>query len=167
MLADEGDKVEKGQPLAQWDPYTLPIITEKEGYADFVDMVEGVSMREATDEATGIVYKVVIDWKQQPRGADLRPRVSLRPKKDLQGGRSRQAREWARCALLHVGRRDPECRARPACEGGDILARIPRESSKTRDITGGLPRVAELFEARRPKDHADHRGHEWADRVRP
>jgi len=154
LLADEGDKVEKGQPLAQWDPYTLPIITEKEGYADFVDMVEGVSMREATDEATGIVYKVVIDWKQQPKGSDLRPRVSLRPKKSSKEGEvvklanGLDARYFMSVdAILNVEQGQH-------VQAGDILARIPRESSKTRDITGGLPRVAELFEARRPKDHA-------------
>jgi DNA-directed RNA polymerase subunit beta' len=154
LLADEGDKVEKGQPLAQWDPYTLPIITEKEGYIDYVDLVEGVSMREAADEATGIVYKVVIDWKQQPKGADLRPRVSLRPKKSSKQGEvvklanGMDARYFMSVdAILNV---EPGQHV----QAGDILARIPRESSKTRDITGGLPRVAELFEARRPKDHA-------------
>ncbi|MEP4380462.1 MAG: DNA-directed RNA polymerase subunit beta' [Alphaproteobacteria bacterium] len=154
LLADEGDQVEKGQPLAQWDPYTLPIITEKEGYIDYVDLVEGVSMREATDEATGIVYKVVIDWKQQPKGADLRPRVSLRPKKGSKQGdvvklaNGMDARYFMSVdAILNVEQGQH-------VQAGDILARIPRESSKTRDITGGLPRVAELFEARRPKDHA-------------
>ncbi|HCP01573.1 MAG TPA: DNA-directed RNA polymerase subunit beta', partial [Rhodospirillaceae bacterium] len=154
LLADEGDNVEKGQPLAQWDPYTLPIITEKEGYIDYVDLVEGVSMREAADEATGIVYKVVIDWKQQPKGADLRPRVSLRPKKNSKQGEivelanGMDARYFMSVdAILNV---EPGQHV----QAGDILARIPRESSKTRDITGGLPRVAELFEARRPKDHA-------------
>ena len=154
LLADEGDSVEKGQPLAQWDPYTLPIITEKEGYVDYVDLVEGVSVREATDEATGIVYKVVIDWKQQPRGADLRPRVSLRPKKGAKTGEvvklanGMDARYFMSVdAILNVEQGQH-------VQAGDILARIPRESSKTRDITGGLPRVAELFEARRPKDHA-------------
>ncbi|MBO21277.1 MAG: DNA-directed RNA polymerase subunit beta' [Rhodospirillaceae bacterium] len=154
LLADEGEKVEKGQPLAQWDPYTLPIITEKEGYIDYVDLVEGVSMREAADEATGIVYKVVIDWKQQPKGSDLRPRVSLRPKKSSKQGEvvklanGMDARYFMSVdAILNV---EPGQHV----QAGDILARIPRESSKTRDITGGLPRVAELFEARRPKDHA-------------
>ena len=154
LLADEGDTVEKGQPLAQWDPYTLPIITEKEGYADFVDMLEGVSVREATDEATGIVSKVVIDWKQQPRGTDLRPRVSLRPKKNSKEGEvvklanGLDARYFMSVdAILNVEQGQH-------VQAGDILARIPRESSKTRDITGGLPRVAELFEARKPKDFA-------------
>ncbi len=154
LLADDGDTVGRDSKLAQWDPYTLPIITEKEGYIDYVDLVEGMSMREATDEATGIVYKVVIDWKQQPKGADLRPRVSLRPKKSSKQGEvvklanGLDARYFMSVdAILNV---EPGQHV----QAGDILARIPRESSKTRDITGGLPRVAELFEARRPKDHA-------------
>jgi DNA-directed RNA polymerase subunit beta' len=154
LLADEGDSVEKGQPLAQWDPYTIPIITEKKGFVDYVDLVEGTSMREATDEATGIVYKVVVDWKQQPKGSELRPRISLRPKKASKAGEvvklanGMDARYFMSMdAILNV---DPG----QEVQAGDILARIPRESSKTRDITGGLPRVAELFEARRPKDHA-------------
>ncbi|MGE0254210.1 MAG: DNA-directed RNA polymerase subunit beta' [Alphaproteobacteria bacterium] len=154
LLVDEGQKVERGQTLATWDPYTLPIITEKEGYVDYVDLTEGVSMREVTDEATGISSKVVIDWKQQPRGTDLRPRVSLRPRADSKQGEvvklanGLDARYFMSVdAILNV---EPGQHV----QAGDILARIPRESSKTRDITGGLPRVAELFEARRPKDHA-------------
>ncbi|MDH3737972.1 MAG: DNA-directed RNA polymerase subunit beta', partial [Alphaproteobacteria bacterium] len=154
LLADDGATVEKGQTLATWDPYTLPIITEKEGYADYVDLVEGVSVREVLDEATGITSKVVIDWKQQPRGADLRPRISLRPKKSSKQGdvvklaNGMDARYFMSVdAILNVEQGQ-------IVQAGDIVARIPRESSKTRDITGGLPRVAELFEARRPKDHA-------------
>ncbi|MCZ6454573.1 MAG: DNA-directed RNA polymerase subunit beta' [Alphaproteobacteria bacterium] len=154
LLADDGATVEKGQTLATWDPYTLPIITEKEGYADYVDLVEGVSMRELLDEATGITSTVVIDWKQQPRGADLRPRISLRPKKNSKQGEvvklanGMDARYFMSVdAILNVEQGQH-------IQAGDIVARIPRESSKTRDITGGLPRVAELFEARRPKDHA-------------
>mgnify|MGYP006171221439 CR=1 FL=1 len=154
LLADDGATVEKGQTLVTWDPYTLPIITEKEGYVDYVDLVEGVSVREFLDEATGITSKVVIDWKQQPRGADLRPRITLRPKKNSKQGEvvtlenGMEARYFmSHDAILNVEQSQ-------LVQAGDIIARIPRESSKTRDITGGLPRVAELFEARRPKDHA-------------
>ncbi|MFI4989029.1 MAG: DNA-directed RNA polymerase subunit beta', partial [Alphaproteobacteria bacterium] len=78
LLADEGSVVTKGQRLAEWDPYTIPIITERDGIAHYVDLIEGISMREVMDEATGISSKVVIDWKQQPRGGDLRPRITLR-----------------------------------------------------------------------------------------
>ncbi|MBU2092084.1 MAG: DNA-directed RNA polymerase subunit beta', partial [Alphaproteobacteria bacterium] len=150
LLADEGKEVTKGQRLAEWDPYTLPIITEKDGIANYVDLVEGLSVREVTDEATGISSKVVVDWKQQTRGNDLKPRITLRDDKGevIQLANGLEARYFmAVDAILSV---ENGARVRP----GDVLARIPRESSKTRDITGGLPRVAELFEARRPKDFA-------------
>jgi DNA-directed RNA polymerase subunit beta' len=150
LLADEGTQVAKGTKLAEWDPYTLPILTEREGIAHYVDMIEGLSMREVLDDATGITSKVVVDWKQQPRGSDLRPRITLRDEAGevVQLGNGLEARYFMSVdAILQI-----ENGAR--VNAGDVLARIPRESSKTRDITGGLPRVAELFEARRPKDHA-------------
>ncbi|MBM3522284.1 MAG: DNA-directed RNA polymerase subunit beta', partial [Alphaproteobacteria bacterium] len=150
LLADEGAMVKKGQKIAEWDPYTLPIITEKEGVAHYVDLVEGLSMVETVEEATGIAKRGVIDWRQQPRGADLRPRVVLRDERGEQIllANGLEARYFLPVeAILSV---DNGARVK----AGDILARIPRESSKTRDITGGLPRVAELFEARRPKDFA-------------
>ena len=81
LLVDDGVKVTKGQKLAEWDPYTLPIITEREGIVNYIDLVEGVSMREVIDETTGISNRVVIDWKQQPRGNDLKPRITLRDEK--------------------------------------------------------------------------------------
>jgi DNA-directed RNA polymerase subunit beta' len=150
LLADEGARVERGQRLAEWDPYTLPIITEREGIAHFVDLIEGVSMREVVDEATGISAKVVVDWKQQAGGTELKPRIELRDAKgnpiELSSGV--EARYFVTVdAILNIENGAP-------VKAGDVLARIPRESSKTRDITGGLPRVAELFEARRPKDFA-------------
>jgi DNA-directed RNA polymerase subunit beta' len=150
LLADQGVRVQRGERLAEWDPYTIPIITEKDGIAHYVDLIEGLSMREVLDEATGISSKVVIDWKQQLRGGELRPRITLR---DEQGevlllGNGLEARYFMSVdAILSVDNGAP-------VKAGDVLARIPRESSKTRDITGGLPRVAELFEARKPKDFA-------------
>ena len=150
LLVDEGAMVERGQRLAEWDPYTLPIISEREGVANYVDLIEGLSMREILDDATGISNKVVVDWRQQPRGAELRPRVTLR---DAAGevltlSNGLEARYFMSVdAILNVENG-------AMVRAGDVLARIPRESSKTRDITGGLPRVAELFEARRPKDYA-------------
>ena len=101
LLADDGAKVTKGQKLAEWDPYTIPIITEKDGFANYVDLIEGLSVREVVDEATGISSKVVIDWKQQPRGNDLKPRITLRDDKQ----RGAHARQRAGGALLHVGGR--------------------------------------------------------------
>ena len=150
LIVDEGAKVTKGTKLAEWDPYTLPIITETSGVVQYVDLVEGLSVREVVDEATGIASKVVVDWKQQPRGSELRPRVELLNDKGehLTLANGLEARYFLSLdAILSI-----ENGAK--VNAGDVLARIPREGSKTRDITGGLPRVAELFEARKPKDHA-------------
>ena len=148
LKVDEGDGVVQGQTIAEWDPYTIPIITERAGVAHYVDLVEGASVRDVVDEATGIASKVVIDWKQQAKGADLKPRITLRDEAGevitLPNGM--EARYFMSVdAILSVGNGQ-------TVQAGDVLARIPRESSKTRDITGGLPRVAELFEARKPKD---------------
>jgi DNA-directed RNA polymerase subunit beta' len=150
LYIDEKTKVVKGQKLVEWDPYTIPIITEKEGIANYVDLVEGLSVREVMDEATGISNKVVVDWKQQPRGADLRPRITLRDAKEnvVKLSNGMEARYYLSVDAILSVENGAKVRA------GDVLARIPRESSKTRDITGGLPRVAELFEARKPKDYA-------------
>ena len=150
LLADEGAQVQRGERLAEWDPYTIPIITEKDGIAHYVDLIEGLSMREVVDEATGISSKVVIDWKQQPRGGDLRPRITLRDDAGevLLLGNGLEARYFMSVDAILSVENGAQVKA------GDVLARIPRESSKTRDITGGLPRVAELFEARKPKDFA-------------
>jgi DNA-directed RNA polymerase subunit beta' len=150
LLVDDGAKVTKGTKLAEWDPYTLPIITEREGSATYFDLVEGLSMREVVDETTGISNRVVIDWKQQPRGNDLKPRIALTDAKGkviiLPNGL--EARYFMSVDAILSVENGAHVKA------GDVLARIPRESSKTRDITGGLPRVAELFEARKPKDYA-------------
>ena len=150
LLVDDGARVNRGDHLAEWDPYTIPIITEKDGIAHYVDLIEGLSMRETLDEATGISSKVVVDWKQQPRGSDLRPRITLRDEDGevLTLANGLEARYFMSVdAILSV-------ESGAHVKAGDVLARIPRESSKTRDITGGLPRVAELFEARKPKDFA-------------
>ena len=150
LLADDGKEVHRGDRLAEWDPYTVPIITETDGVAHYVDLIEGVSMREVVDEATGISSKVVVDWKQQPRGGDLRPRITLRDERGevLTLANGLEARYFLPVdAILSIDNG-------AQVKAGDVLARIPRESSKTRDITGGLPRVAELFEARKPKDFA-------------
>lgn len=150
LLTDDGQQVDKGQKLAEWDPYTIPIITEKAGVVTFVDMIEGLSIRDIMDDATGISSKVIIESKQFSKGAELRPRVQLKDEKgnmvELSSGL--EAKYYLPVnAVLSI-------QDGSKVAAGDILARIPRESSKTRDITGGLPRVAELVEARRPKDHA-------------
>lgn len=150
LYTDEGQKVKQGQKLAEWDPYTLPIITEVSGVVHYVDVVEGISMREAVDEATGITNRVIADWKKGTRGADLKPRLVLRNKdgEPLLFSNGAEARYFLSMDNILNIENGSEVHA------GDILARIPRETSKSRDITGGLPRVAELFEARRSKDAA-------------
>ncbi len=150
LRVDEGDKVKRGTRIAEWDPYTRPMLTETDGNADFEDLVEAVSVNEKYDESTGITNRVIVDWRASPRGADLKPAVVIKDKKGEaisvpRGGDARYLLSVE--AILSV---DPG----QAVKAGDVLARIPLESAKTRDITGGLPRVAELFEARRPKDHA-------------
>ena len=150
LLVKDKAKVKRGDKMAEWDPYTLPILTEKEGVANYVDLEEGITMREVIDDATGISSRVVVDWKQQPKAADLRPRVTLRDGRNrvIKLANGLEARYFMSVdAILSVENGQK-------VNAGDVLARIPRESSKTRDITGGLPRVAELFEARKPKDHA-------------
>ncbi len=150
LLVDDGTTVEKDQRLAEWDPYTMPIITEKDGVAVYADLIDGISMREVTDEQTGIASCVVVDWKQQPQGNDLRPRIQL---SDADGNMMKLSNGLEARYLMSV---DAILSVENGAEvkAGDVLARIPRETSKTRDITGGLPRVAELFEARKPKDFA-------------
>jgi DNA-directed RNA polymerase subunit beta' len=150
LRAEDGDKVKRGQRLAEWDPYTRPILTEVEGTVGFEDLVEGQSMSETLDESTGIAKRVVIDWRTSGRGQDLRPAIVLKAKdgKVLKLARGGEARyQLAVDAVISV---DPGAKIK----AGDVIARIPTESAKTRDITGGLPRVAELFEARRPKEAA-------------
>ncbi|WP_439815725.1 DNA-directed RNA polymerase subunit beta' [Zavarzinia sp. CC-PAN008] len=150
LYFDEESQVQRGQKIAEWDPRTIPIISDRGGIANYVDLLEGVSMRETVDEATGIANKEVIDWRSQPKQGDLRPRIVLRDEQGeiLMQPTGLEARYFLPVgAILSVQEGD---RIHP----GDVLARIPLESAKTRDITGGLPRVAELFEARRPKDHA-------------
>ena len=149
LLVDDGDTAKRGTRLAQWDPFTRPILTEVDGVADFEDLVEGASMRELTDEVKGTSSRVVLDWRATPRGAELKPAIVV---KDGKGKLIKLTRGDARYllpvdAILSVDRGSQ-------VKAGDVLARIPVASAKTGDITGGLPRVAELFEARRPKDHA-------------
>ncbi len=151
LLVDDGDTVKRGQRLAEWDPYTRPILTEVDGAVAYEDLVDRVSVSETTDELTGITKRVVVDWRANPRGADLKPAMVVKGK-DAKARKSGRGGAEARYPLPV----DAILSVEPGSEvkAGDVLARIPMESAKTRDITGGLPRVAELFEARRPKDHA-------------
>jgi DNA-directed RNA polymerase subunit beta' len=152
LKVNDGEHIKRGQRIAEWDPYTRPIMTEVEGTVGFEDLVEGQSMTETLDESTGIAKRVVIDWRSgSARGQqDLRPALVIKGKdgKILKLARGGDARYMlAVDAIISV---DPDAKMK----AGDVIARIPTESAKTRDITGGLPRVAELFEARRPKESA-------------
>ena len=147
----KGQKVDRGHKLFEWDPYTLPIIAEKSGVAKFVDLVAGIALREDTDDATGISQRIVTDWRSAPKGNDLKPEIVIIDPESgnpvvLDNGNP-EIHSMSVDAILSV---EDGALVKP----GDVIARIPREGAKTKDITGGLPRVAELFEARRPKDHA-------------
>ena len=151
VMAQEGQKVSKGQKIAEWDPFMVPIISERAGKAKLVDLIANVSMKENIDETTGISSKMVIDWQSGPTAnANLKPSIMLMNNdgNPVTYDSGKEIRYYLSVdAVLNVSEGD-EIRA------GDIIARIPRESTKTKDITGGLPRVTELFEARRPKDPA-------------
>jgi DNA-directed RNA polymerase subunit beta' len=144
------EQVKKGQKICDWDPYTVPVIAETSGIANYVDLVDGVSVADKTDEATGISSKIVLDWRSQSKNLDLKPRVTLRDSKDkvVLKADGNEARYYLSPeTILSIADGDK-------VNAGDVLARLPKATSKTKDITGGLPRVAELFEARKPKDGA-------------
>ncbi len=147
LLVKNGQKCTIGQRLVEWDPYSTPIITEVGGKIALGDIIEGVTVKEEVDETTGLSHKLIIDYP-----ANMRPRISIKD-------------EHGRATLKLPNTSTPARYLMPAAAHilvdrgdivapGDILAKIPRETTKTKDITGGLPRVAELFEARRPKEQA-------------
>ncbi|WP_439500334.1 DNA-directed RNA polymerase subunit beta' [Bosea sp. (in: a-proteobacteria)] len=150
LRVDEGDKVKRGQRLIEWDPYSRPILAEVDGTVGYEDLVDGMSITETTDEATGISKRVVIDWRGSARTSDLRPALTVhgpdgKIAKLARGGEARYILPVDGIISMEPG---------ASIKAGDVLARVSTDSAKTRDITGGLPRVAELFEARRPKDAA-------------
>ncbi|MDP2167856.1 MAG: DNA-directed RNA polymerase subunit beta' [Thermodesulfovibrionales bacterium] len=147
LKVENGAKVDVGQKLVEWDPYSTPILTELGGRVALGDIVAGITVKEEVDEVTGLSHKVIIDYP-----ADKRPRVSV---KDEHGKATLKIPGTNKLAryLLPAGAHlltDKNDILFP----GDVIAKIPRETTKTKDITGGLPRVAELFEARRPKEQA-------------
>jgi len=147
LRVEEGQKVKERELIAEWDPYTIPIITEVAGWVKFGDIIEGVTMQEQVDEVTGHARKVIIESKEP----DLRPRISIKQERVDEGGK--KSLETAARYILPVGS-NIYVKEGEYVEAGDVLVKIPRETTKTKDITGGLPRVAELFEARRPKEYA-------------
>ncbi len=150
MLVKDGQAIERGDKLFEWDPFTLPIIAEKSGVVKYVDLVSGIAVRDETDDATGMTQKIVTDWRAALKGSELAPKIIVTDEKGEMLTRENGnpiAYAMSVDAVLSV--EDGQ-----EIKAGDILARIPREGGRSKDITGGLPRVAELFEARRPKDHA-------------
>jgi DNA-directed RNA polymerase subunit beta' len=149
LMVDDGQEIKRGERVAEWNPNSLPILTEVDGIVRYDDIVEGLSLKEVADETTGISQKVIVDWRSGSKSSDLRPAVTLVDKKGksivLPNGEARYALSVDAILSVEDG---------AEVKAGDVLARIPTEGAKTRDITGGLPRVAELFEARKPKDCA-------------
>jgi DNA-directed RNA polymerase subunit beta' len=150
LKIDEGKPVKRGDRVAEWDPYSTPILTEVAGTVRFEDVIDGISSRDEFDEETGISSKHIIDWRSTAKASELRPAIVI---VDDKGNPAKLPNKVEARYLLPVG-------AILSIADGDAvkpaqdLARITTGGAKTRDITGGLPRVAELFEARRPKDHA-------------
>ena len=151
LMVDEGQPIKRGDRLAEWNPNSLPILTEVDGIVRYEDIVEGLSLREMADETTGVSQKVVIDWRAGSKSA-LGFASGDRHRRQEGQGRRRCRNGEARYSLSVDAILSVEDGAE--VKAGDVLARIPTEGAKTRDITGGLPRVAELFEARKPKDCA-------------
>ena len=147
LKVSDQSQVKHGQLIAEWDPFSIPILAEVDGTIKYGDIIEGKTMKEEVDEVTGLSRKVITEFK----GGDLRPRVSIKDSKGRTAkipGTNSVARHLLSVGVNIVVSEGEEVRS------GDILAKIPRETTKTKDITGGLPRVAELFEARKPKDFA-------------
>ena len=149
LSVHDGDEVVRGQTVAEWDPWSIPILTEVEGYVRYGDIEEGKTVKEEVDEVTGLSRKVITETK-----GDLRPYIAIvdehgRPVKLELAGKKGQVARY----MLPVGA-NITVTNKDRVDAGDILAKIPRETTKTKDITGGLPRVAELFEARKPKEVA-------------
>ena len=150
LYVADGMDIKPGQRLAEWDPYAMPIVAEASGTVRLLDIVDGVSARDELDEETGISSKVIVDWRMSKKGADIQPMAVIEDSKGepvalTEGNIAKYM--LAVGAILSVENGDK-------VQAGDILARIPKGGATQRDITGGLPRVAELFEARRPKDDA-------------
>ena len=151
LLVLGGQAVKRGDRLFEWDPYTIPIIAECSGEIRLKDLKLGESLREETDETTGMRQRIVSEWQSNRKTVDLKPEIQIVKNSSavepMQVDGRPAAYPMSVDAILSV-------EDGVAINEGDVIARIPREGARTKDITGGLPRVAELFEARRPKDHA-------------
>ncbi len=147
LRVSDRENVNRDSLLAEWDPYTIPIITDVSGKVKYGDMIEGLTMKEQVDDVTGLSRKVIVDHKE--RDSEIRPRVSIKD----ENGRTIKLKDSEARYLLPVGA-NIMVKEGEEVHAGDVIAKIPRETTKTKDITGGLPRVAELFEARKPKEFA-------------
>jgi DNA-directed RNA polymerase subunit beta' len=147
ILVKEGQRIEAGTLVAEWDPFAIPLLTEVGGVVRYEDIIEGVTMSETLDEVTGLSRKTIIESKDP----EARPRVTIRDAngnvKDLPSSRNPASYFLPQGSIITVNDGDE-------IHPGEVIAKVPRETTKTKDITGGLPRVAELFEARKPKDAA-------------
>ena len=148
LKVSDGQEVEVGNLIAEWDPFSIPVLSEVSGIVKFGDIIEGVTMKEQVDEVTGLSRKVIVE----DRDLNLRPRISI---KDNEGktvkipGTKKVAARYQLSVGANIVVSEGEF-----VHAGDIITKIPRETTKTKDITGGLPRVAELFEARKPKEYS-------------
>ena len=150
MLVKDGQTIARGDKLFEWDPFTLPMIAEKSGTVKYVDLVSGIAVRDETDDATGMTQKIVTDWRAALKGNELAPKIIVTGADgEMLTREDGNPISYAMSVDAVLSVEDGQ-----EIKAGDILARIPREGGRSKDITGGLPRVAELFEARRPKDHA-------------
>ena len=150
MLVKDGQTIARGDKLFEWDPFTLPMIAEKSGTVKYVDLVSGIAVRDETDDATGMTQKIVTDWRAALKGNELAPKIIVTGVDgEMLTREDGNPISYAMSVDAVLSVEDGQ-----EIKAGDILARIPREGGRSKDITGGLPRVAELFEARRPKDHA-------------
>src|SRR5687768_13706894 len=143
LLCESGHIVSRGDRIAEWDPSFSPVITEKAGTVKYQDLIEGRTMTEQIDESTGIAQRVVIEDTAKSKKDDLRPRLTMT------GGKKGDEGVYRLASGAIIAVEDGQ-----TVEAGEVLARVSREAARTRDITGGLPRVAELFEARKPKENA-------------
>src|ERR1700686_4808175 len=139
LKGKEGQKIDQGQVLVDWDPYTFAILTEEPGQIRFKDILEGITVHEEVDEVTGLSRLIIVDSPDEKK----------QPAVEIKGKDGKILRKYHMPSHAHLMVQDGE-----TVSAGDVLAKIPRETTKTKDITGGLPRVVELFEARKPRETA-------------
>ena len=139
LKVKDGQPIDEGQVLVEWDPYTFSILTEEPGHVRFKDILEGITVHEEVDEVTGLSRLIIVDSPDEKK----------QPAVEIKGKDGKVTRKYHMPSHAHLMVQDGE-----AVSAGDVLAKIPRETTKTKDITGGLPRVVELFEARKPRETA-------------